>query len=84
MGTLQGSVQIRHVVEHIDVLDERGKRMQVTANMRIVTERDPDGFIDQVKVPEEVRGPDGELLACDGARTFVGQHSRRRFSRADD
>ena len=80
---LQASVAIRQVVEVIDVLDERGKRVQVTAAIRIETARDPDGFVEHTKVPQEVRAPDGELLSHDNLRAFVGQHSRKRFTRAD-
>jgi hypothetical protein len=80
---LQASVAVRQVVEVIDVLDERGKRVQVTAAIRIETARDPDGFVEHTKVPQEVRAPDGELLSHDNLRAFVGQHSRKRFTRAD-
>lgn len=80
---MQGNVAVRQVVEVIDVLDERGKRVQLTAHLRIVTECDPDGFMEHTKVPQEVRAPDGELLSHDNLRAFVGQHSRKRFTRAD-
>jgi hypothetical protein len=83
MEIVQGTVHVRQVVERINVLDERGKRLQVTASFRVETTRDSDGFIDETRVPEEARAPDGELLAQDGSHTFVGQQSRKRFTRVD-
>jgi len=53
------------------------------ANKIIEQIRDPDGFVEHTKVPQEVRAPDGELLSHDNLRAFVGQHSRKRFTRAD-
>ena len=82
MEAAQISMRVRYTVEHIAVLDEWGKRFQVTANVRIETVQDADGFMDESRVFEELRGPDGELLGFDGRRLFTGRSTGKRFTRA--
>ena len=80
----QVTMRVRYAVEHIAVLDEWGKRFQVSANVRIETIQDSDGFTDESRVLEEMRAPDGELLAYDGRRVFTGRRTGKRFTRAPD
>jgi hypothetical protein len=77
-------MHVRYAVERIAVLDEWGKRFQVTANVRIETVQDADGFTDESRVFEELRGPDGELLRFDGRRLFTGRTTGKRVTRALD
>ena len=67
----------------IAVLDEWGKRFQVTANVRIETIQDSDGFIEESRHFEELRAPDGEMLTFDGRRRFIGRGTGKQFIRAE-